>query len=135
MKLANNLTLDNILASIKSSYAQTFSKQQIKELIERYTEGVEIRAYADPSISDLIMCSIRYSLLEFGNPNDYEEFRKRVVKYIKDGYYTGQVTELANGLLSGVDVSLYEDLSLNGLAMSIIRKKLRKRRRRIAIHA
>ena len=40
----------------------------------------------------------------------------------------GQVTELANGLLSGVDVSLYEDLSLNGLAMSIIRKKLRKRR-------
>lgn len=73
------------------------------------------------------MCSLRYSLLEFGNPNNYEDFRKRVIKYIKDGYSMGQVTELANGLLSGVDVSLYEDLSLNGLAMSIIRKKLRKR--------
>ena len=120
MKLANNLTLDNILASIKSSYKQKFSKQQIKELIEGYEEDVEIRAYADPSISDLIMCSLRYSLLEFGNPNNYEDFRKRVVKYIKDGYSMGQVTELANGLLSGVDVSLYEDLSLNGLAMSIV---------------
>lgn len=39
MKLANNLTLDNILASIKSSYKQKFSKQQIKELIEGYKEG------------------------------------------------------------------------------------------------
>ena len=126
MKLANNLTLDNILASIKSSYTQKFSKQQIKELIEGYMEGVEIRSYADPSISDLIMCSLRYSLLEFGNPNNYEDFRKRIVKYIKDGYCMGQVTELANGLLSGVDVSLYEDLSLNGLAMSIIRKNLER---------
>lgn len=126
MKLMNNISLDNILASIKSSYKQTFSEQQIKELIEGYKEGAEIRAYADPSISDLIVCSLRYLLLEFGNPNNYEDFRKRVVKYIKDGYSTGQVTELANGLLSGVDVSLYEDLSLNGLAMSIIRKNLER---------
>ena len=36
MKLANNLTLDNILVSIKSSYKQKFSKQQIKELIDGY---------------------------------------------------------------------------------------------------
>lgn len=122
----NNISLDNILASIKSSYKQTFSEQQIKELIEGYKEVAEIRAYADPSISDLIMCSLRYLLLEFGNPNNYEDFRKRVVKYIKDGYSMGQVTELANGLLSGVDVSLYEDLSLNGLAMSIIRKNLER---------
>lgn len=126
MKLANNLTLDNILASIKSSYKQKFSKQQIKELIEGYKEGAEIRAYADPSISDLIMCSLRYSLLEFGNPNNYEDFRKRVIKYIKDGYSMGQVAELANGLLSGVDVYLYEDASLNGLAMSTIRKNLER---------
>ena len=126
MKLKNNITLDNILASIESSYKKKFSKQQIKELLEGYKEDVEIRAYADPSISDLIMCSLRYSLLEFGNPNNYEKFRKRVVKYIKDGYCMGQVTELANGLLSGVDVSLYEDLSLNGLAMSIIRKNLER---------
>lgn len=126
MKLANNLTLDNILASVKSSYKQKFSKQQIKELIEEYKGGVEIRAYADPSISDLIMCSLRYSLLDFGNPSDYEEFRKRVVKYINTGYHMGQVTELANGLLSGVDVSLYEDSSLNSLAMSMIRKNLEK---------
>lgn len=120
MKLMNNISLDNILASIKSSYKQTFSEQQIKELIRGYTEDVEIRAYADPSISDLIMCSLRYSLLEFGNPNHYEDFRKRIVKYIKDGYYKGQVTELANGLLTGVNVSLYEDLSLNRFAMSIV---------------
>lgn len=126
MKLMNNISLDNILASIKSSYKQTFSEQQIKELIEGYKDGAEIRAYADPSISDLIVCSLHYSLLEFGNPNNYEDFRKRVVKYIKDGYSMGQVTELANGLLSGVDVSLYEDLSLNGLAMSIIRKNLER---------
>ena len=72
MKLMNNISLDNILASIKSSYKQTFSEQQIKELIEGYKEGAEIRAYADPSISDLIMCSLRYLLLEFGNPNNYE---------------------------------------------------------------
>lgn len=126
MKLANNLTLDNILASIKSSYKQKFSKQQIKELIEGYKEGAEIRSYADPSISDLIMCSLRYSLLEFGNPNNYEDFRKRIVKYINDDYYKGQVTELANGLLTGVNVSLYEDLSLNRFAMSIIRKNLER---------
>lgn len=43
MKLANNLTLDNILVSIKSSYKQKFSKQQIKELIDGYKEGIEIR--------------------------------------------------------------------------------------------
>ena len=126
MKLANNLTLDNILASIKSSYKQKFSKQQIKELIEGYKEGAEIRAYADPSISDLIICSPRYSLLEFGNPNNYEAFRKRIVKYIEEGYHMGQVTELVNGLLSGVDVTLYEDLSLNSLAMSTIRKNLER---------
>ena len=30
-----------------------------------------------------------------------------------------KVTELANGLLTGVNVSLYEDLSLNRFAMSI----------------
>lgn len=126
MKLANNLTLDNILASIKSSYKQKFSKQQIKELIDGYKEGIEIRAYADPHIPDHFMYSIRQALLDFGNPSDYEEFRKRVVKYINTGYHMGQVTELANGLLSGVDVSLYEDLSLNGLAMSIIRKNLER---------
>lgn len=89
-------------------------------------EGVEIRSYADPSISDLIMCSLRYSLLEFGNPSDYEAFRKRIVKYIEEGYHMGQVTELVNGLLSGVDVTLYEDLSLNSLAMSTIRKNLER---------
>lgn len=126
MKLKNNLTLDNLLASIKSSYKKKFSKNQIKELVNGYHDGVNILAYADPSISDLIMCSLRYSLLEFGNPNNYEEFRKRVVKYINTGYHMGQVTELANGLLSGVDVSLYEDSSLNGFAMSIIRKNLER---------
>jgi hypothetical protein len=126
MKLANNLTLDNILASIKSSYKQKFSKQQIKELIEGYKEGAEIRAYADPRIPDHLMYPIRYALIDFGNPSDYEAFRKRIVKYIKDGYYKGQVTELANGLLTGVNVSLYEDLSLNRFAMSIIRKNLER---------
>lgn len=126
MKLANNLTLDNILASIKSSYKQKFSKQQIKELIDGYKEGIEIRAYADPRIPDHFMYPIRQALLDFGNPSDYEEFRKRVVKYINTGYHMGQVTELVNGLLSGVDVSLYEDLSLNSLAMSMIRKNLEK---------
>lgn len=126
MKLANNLTLNNILASIKSSYKQKFSKQQIKELIEGYKEGTEIRAYADPRIPDHFMYPIRQALLDFGNPSDYEEFRKRVVKYINTGYHMGQVTELANGLLSGVDVSLYEDLSLNGFAMHIVRKNLER---------
>lgn len=126
MKLANNLTLDNILASIKSSYKQKFSKQQIKELIEGYKEGAEIRAYADPRIPDHLMYPIRYALIDFGNPSDYEAFRKRIVKYIEEGYHTGQVTELVNGLLSGVDVTLYEDLSLNSLAMSTIRKNLER---------
>ena len=126
MKLKNNLTLDNILASIKSSYKQKFSKQQIKELIDGYKEGIEIRAYADPRIPDHLMYPIRQALIDFGNPSDYEEFRKRIVKYIKDGYYMIQVTELANGLLSGIDVSLYEDASLNGLAMSTIRKNLER---------
>lgn len=126
MKLMNNISLDNILASIKSSYKQTFSKQQIKELIEGYKEGAEIRAYADPRIPDHLMYPIRYALIDFGNPSDYEAFRKRIVKYIEEGYHMGQVTELVNGLLSGVDVTLYEDLSLNSLAMSIIRKNLER---------
>lgn len=126
MKLKNNLTLDTILASVKSSYKQKFSKQQIKELVEGYKEGIEIRAYADPSISDLIMYSIRQALLDFGNPSDYEKFRKRVVEYINGGYHMGQVAELAKGLLSGIDVSIYEDTSLNSLAMSTIRKNLER---------
>lgn len=125
MKLANNLTLNNILASIKSSYKQKFSKQQIKELVEGYKEGIEIRAYADPRIPDHFMYPIRQALLDFGNPDDCDEFRKCIVTYIND-YNMGQVTELANGLLSGVDVSLYEDSSLNSLAMSMIRKNLEK---------
>lgn len=126
MKLKNNLTLDNILASIKSSYKQKFSKQQIKELIEGYKEGIEIRAYADPCIPDHLMYPIRQTLRDFGNPSDYEDFRKRVVKYIKDGYHMGQVAELAKGLLSDVDVSIYEDMSLNSLDMSMIRKNLER---------
>ena len=72
MKLANNLTLNNILASIKSSYTQKFSKQRIKELIDGYKEGIEIRAYADPRIPDHFMYPIRQALLDFGNPSDYE---------------------------------------------------------------
>ena len=126
MKLKNNLTLDNILASIKSSYKQKFSKQQIKELVEGYKEGVEIRAYADPYIPDYLMYPIRQTLRDSGNPSDYEEFRKRVVKYIKDGYSMGQVEQLAEGLLSSVDVSIYEDASLNSLVMSTIRKNLER---------
>lgn len=126
MKLANNLTLNNILASIKSSYTQQFSKQQIKELVEGYKEGIEIRAYADPCIPDHLMYPIRCALIDFGNPSDYEAFRKRIVKYIEEGYHMGQVTELANGLLNSVDVTLYEDLSLNSLAMSTIRKNLER---------
>lgn len=125
MKLANNLTLDNILASIKSSYKKKFSKNQIKELVDEYHDGVNILAYADPRISDLIMYQIHLALLDFGNPDDRNEFRRRIIAYLND-YNMGQVTELANGLLSGVDVSLYEDLSLNSLAMSTIRKNLER---------
>ena len=126
MKLANNLTLDNILASIKSSYKQKFSKQQIKELVEGYKEGIEIRAYTDPCIPDHLMYPIRQTLRDFGNPSDYEEFRTRVVKYINKGYHMGQVAELAKGLLSGIDVSIYEDILLNSLDMSMIRKNLER---------
>lgn len=126
MKLKNNLTLNNILDSIKSSCDQEFSKQQTKELIGGYKEGVEIRAYADPCIPDHFMYPIRQVLKVFGNPRDYEDFRKRIVKYIKDGYHMGQVEELAKGLLSDINVSIYEDLSFNSLAMSMIRKNLEK---------
>lgn len=125
MKLKNNLTLDNILASIKSSYKKKFSKNQIKELVDGYHDGVNILAYADPRISDLIMYQIHLALLDFGNPDDCNEFRRRIVEYLND-YNMGQVAELANGLLCGVDVSLYEDSSLNSLAMSIIRKNLER---------
>lgn len=126
MKLKNNLALDNILASIKSSYKKKFSKNQIKELVEGYKEGIEIRAYADPCIPDHLMYPIRQTLRDFGNPSDYEEFRTCVVKYINKGYHMGQVAELAKGLLSGIDVSIYEDTLLNSLDMSMIRKNLER---------
>ena len=78
MKLKNNLTLDNILASIESSYKKKFSKNQIKELVDGYHDGVNILAYADPRISDLIMYQIHLALLDFGNPDDCNEFRRRI---------------------------------------------------------
>ena len=125
MKLKTNLTLANILESIKSMHTRKFSKNQIKELVDGYHDGVNILAYADPRISDLVMYQIHLALLDFGNPGNCDEFRRRIVAYLND-YNMGQVTELANGLLSGVDVSLYEDSSLNSLAMSMIRKNLEK---------
>lgn len=126
MKLSNNLTFDNILESIKLSHNESFSTQQIKELVEGYNEGVNIRAYADPRIPDTLMYPIRQTLSEFGSPDDCEEFRSRVVNYINNGYHMGQIAELAKGIISGVDASLYEDLSLNSLEMSTIRKNLER---------
>lgn len=56
----------------------------------------------------------------------FDQFDSMQQKHIEEGYHMGQVTELVNGLLSGVDVTLYEDLSLNSLAMSTIRKNLER---------
>lgn len=126
MKLANNLTLDNILASVKSSYKQKFSKQQIKELIDSYKEGVNIRAYADPRIPDYFMYSIHQTLRQRGNPSDCEAFKEKIIEYIYDGYNISQIEELASGMLNGIDESLYASKSFRGVDMHIIRVNLER---------
>lgn len=126
MKLKNNLTLDNILESIQSSYEQKFSEIQIQVLIEGYNEGVEIQAYADPSIPYHVMRSIHHALSEFGNPNDCEVFKEKIVKYLYDGYDVNQIDELAKGMLGDVDESLYARKSFNSLKMYTIRTNLER---------
>lgn len=126
MKLSNNLTFENVLESIKLSHNGSFSKQQIKELTDGYNDGVNIRAYADPRIPDYFMYSIRQTLRQSGNSSDCEAFKEKIIEYIYDGYNVSQIEELANGMLNGVDESLYASKSFRGVDMHIIRVNLER---------
>lgn len=126
MKLMNNLSIETMLESIESSYDQNFSKGQINELIDGYNDGVDIRAYADPHIPEHFMFPICQVLKEFGNPNDCKVFKRKIINYLYNGHNISQITELAKGMLSNINESLYADKSFSSLTMYTIRTNLER---------
>ena len=120
MKLTTNLTFENLLKNEK--WTSQFNEAQLEELIDGYNDGVDVQVYADPRINEYFMYSLRQVLEEYSNPQDSISFRKKIISYISDGYVLYQF--LVRGLLSGINVSRYEDPSLSSGIMQLIRHNL-----------
>lgn len=77
-------------------------------------------------LTNILWYPIRQALEEYGNPQDSMSVRKKIIGYIDKGHAVYQFIELVRGLLSGVDVSLYEDPSLSSDTMRLIRYNLKE---------
>lgn len=124
MKLANNLTFENTIATYEDQFGCSYDSQQIEELRKGYNCGLNVEAYADPSINWYTMFSIRreieHRLQYLSNAKD----QCRFAQWVFAGFDSSQLDELTIGLSKGLDVEKYANMHLSCEEMHVIRRGL-----------
>lgn len=124
MKLATNLTFDNIIKSYKERYDYEFDEYQLFELKTGFDGGLNIDLFAYPYFNDEIMYAIRSVLYTYREYLHDTQAQRRAVQYVIDDYDGLQIRELVIGLSKGLKVELYENRDLSHHEMHIIRQGL-----------
>lgn len=124
MKLATNLTFDNIIKSYKERYDYEFDEYQLFELKTGFGDGLSIDLFAYPYFSDEIMHAIRSVLYTYREYLHDTRSQQRAVQYVIDDYDGLQIRELVIGLSKGLKVELYENKDLSFHEMHVIRQGL-----------
>jgi len=124
MKLATNLTFDNIIKSYKERYDYEFDEYQLFELKTGFDDGLNIGLFAYPYFNDEVMYAIRSVLYTYREYLHDTQSQRRAVQYVVDDYDGLQIRELVIGLSKGLRVELYENKDLSFHEMCIIRQGL-----------
>ena len=124
MKLATNLTFDNIIQSYKERYDYEFDEYQLFELKTGFDDGLNIDLFAYPYFNDEIMYAIRSVLYTYREYLRDTRAQQHAVQYVIDDYDGLQIRELVIGLSNGLNVELYENQDLSFHEMQIIRQGL-----------
>lgn len=124
MKLATNLTFDNIIKSYKERYDYEFDEYQLFELKTGFDDGLNIDLFAYSYFNDEIMYAIRSVLYTYREYLHDTQAQRRTVQYVIDDYDGLQIRELVIGLSKGLKVELYENRDLSYHEMCIIRQGL-----------
>ena len=98
MKLATNLTFDNIIKSYKERYDYEFDEYQLFELKTGFDDGLNIDLFAYPYFNDEVMYAIRSVLYTYREYLHGTRAQQRAVQYVVDGYDGLQIRELVIGL-------------------------------------
>lgn len=124
MKLASNLTFDNVIKSYKEQYDYEFNEYQLFELKAGFDKGLNIDLFAYPYLNDEIMYAIHSVLYAYRDYLHDTRDQRRTAQYVIDGYDGLQIRELVIGLSKGLRVELYENTDLSFHEMQIIRQGL-----------
>ena len=124
MKLATNLTFDNIIKSYKERYGYEFDEYQLFELKTGFDDGLNIDLFAYPYFNDEIMYAIRSVLYTYREYLRDTRAQQHAVQYVIDDYDGLQIRELVIGLSKGLKVELYENKDLSFHEMCVIRQGL-----------
>lgn len=109
MKLANNMTFENLIQSYEEMYDCKYDNLQLKELRYGFKQGLDISVFSNPKFAFNQMDEIRQGLAENLN----------VSIYAKPTFDVGQMRQIKKGLERNVDVSQYLDVaSLNEASSS-----------------
>lgn len=124
MKLATNLTFDNIIKSYKERYDYEFNEYQLFELKTGFDDGLNIDLFAYLYFNDEIMYAIRSVLYTYWEYLRDTRAQQHAVQYVIDDYDGLQIRELVIGLSKGLKVELYKNKDLSFHEMCIIRQGL-----------
>lgn len=97
MKLANNMTFENLIQSYEEMYDCAYDNLQLKELRYGFKQGLDISVFSNPKFAFNQMDEIRQGLAENLN----------VEIYAKPTFDVGQMRQIKKGLERNVDVSKY----------------------------
>ena len=111
MKLANNMTFENLIQSYEEMYDCKYDNLQLKELRYGFKQGLDISAFSNPKFAFNQMDEIRQGLVENLN----------VSIYAKPTFDVGQMRQIKKGLERNVDVSKYAHMCVDSRKMALIR--------------
>lgn len=116
MKLANNMTFENIIKSYEEMYDCKYDNLQLKELRYGFKQGLDISVFSNPKFAFNQMDEIRQGLAENLN----------VSIYAKPTFDVGQMRQIKKGLERNIDVSVYANMYVDSRKMALIRILLEK---------
>ena len=116
MKLANNMTFENLIQAYEEMYDCTYDNLQLKELRYGFKQGLDISVFSNPKFAFNQMDEIRQGLAENLN----------VSIYAKPAFDVGQMRQIKKGLERNVDVSIYANTYVSSRKMALIRILLEK---------
>lgn len=111
MKLANNMTFENLIHTYEEMYDCKYDNLQLKELRYGFKQGLDISVFSNPKFAFNQMDEIRQGLAENLN----------VEIYAKPTFDVGQMRQIKKGLEHDVDVSKYARTCVDSRKMALIR--------------